>query len=107
MWSEKDLEVKMKLRYYKEVNNPNLDDHIYLYILTSSKKKTNIAKIRTNSHEFHSETRIWTIPKTPWEEMIFGIVMHNTGGELMHNTSGKLKEVAPCCRKPFISFIIA
>ena len=42
MWSEKDLEVKMKLRYYKEVSNPNVDDHIYLYNLTSSKKKTNI-----------------------------------------------------------------
>ena len=26
----------------------------------------NIAKIRTNSHELHSETRRWYIPKIPW-----------------------------------------
>ena len=27
--------------------------------------------IRTNSHELHSETGRWTIPKTPWAERIF------------------------------------
>ena len=30
----------------------------------------NIAKIRTNSHELHSETGCWTVPKTPWVERI-------------------------------------
>ena len=45
-----------KLRSYKEVINPTLEDQNYLYVLTSSKKKINIAKIRTNSHELHSET---------------------------------------------------
>ena len=39
MWCEKDLEVKRKLRYYKEVIKPTLDDQKYLSVLTSSKKK--------------------------------------------------------------------
>ena len=42
-----------------------------LFVLTSSKKKINIAKIRTNSHELHSEIGRWTIPRTPWEERIY------------------------------------
>ena len=41
MWCEKDLEVKIKLRYYKEVINPNLYYQKYLFDLTSSKKKIN------------------------------------------------------------------
>ena len=45
-----------KLRYYKEVINPNLEDHKYLLVVTSSLKKINIDKIRMNSHELHSET---------------------------------------------------
>ena len=45
-------------------------DQTYLSVLTSSKKKNNIAKIRTNSHELHSETGRWTISKTPWVERI-------------------------------------
>ena len=36
---EKDLETKRKLRYYKEVINPTLEDQKYLFVLTSSKKK--------------------------------------------------------------------
>ena len=44
-----------KLRYYKDVVNHNLEDQNYLYVLTSVKKKISIAKIRTNSHELHSE----------------------------------------------------
>ena len=70
MWCEKDLEVKRKLRYYKEVINLTLEDQKYLSVLTSSKKKINIAKIRTNSHELHSETGCWAVPKTPWVERI-------------------------------------
>jgi hypothetical protein len=30
----------------------------------------NIAKIRIDSHEIHSETRRWKIPKTVWDEII-------------------------------------
>ena len=70
MWCEKDLEAKRKLRYYKEVINPTLEDQKYLYVLASSKKKINIAKIRMNSHELHSETGRWAITKTPWVERI-------------------------------------
>ena len=39
MWCEKYLEDKRKLRYYKEVINPTLEDQKYLLVLTSSKKK--------------------------------------------------------------------
>ena len=39
MLCEKDLEDKRKLRYYKEVINPALEDEKYLSVLTSSKKK--------------------------------------------------------------------
>jgi hypothetical protein len=70
LWCDKELEDKIKLRYYKEVVNPNLEDQKYLSVLTSVKKRINIAKIRTNSHELHSETGHWAIPKTPWQERI-------------------------------------
>ena len=71
MWCEKDIEAIRKLRYYKEVINPTLEDQKYLLVLTSSKKKINIAKISwTNSHELHSETGRWTVPKTLWVERI-------------------------------------
>jgi hypothetical protein len=64
------LEGKRKLRYYKEVFNPNLEDKKYLFVLTTIKKKINIAKIRINSKELHSEIGHWTIPKTLWVEII-------------------------------------
>ena len=70
MWCEKDLEAKRKLRYYQEVINPTLKDQKYPSVLTSSKKKTNIANIRTYSHELHSETGRQVVPKTPWVERI-------------------------------------
>ena len=71
MWCEKDLEAKRKLRYYKEVINPTLEDQKSISVLTSSKKKINLAKIRTNSHDqLHSETSRWTVPKTPSVERI-------------------------------------
>ena len=66
----KDLEDKRGLRYYKGVINPTLKDQKYLSVLTSSKKKINISKIRTNSHELHSEMGRWVVPKTPWVERI-------------------------------------
>ena len=66
MWCEKDLAANRKLRYYKEVINPTLEDKKYISVLTSSKNKINIANIRMNSHELHSETGRWTVPKTPW-----------------------------------------
>ena len=59
------MKNKRKLRYYKEVINPTLEDQKYLYVLTNSKKKISIAKIRTNSHGIHNETGRWEVPKTP------------------------------------------
>jgi hypothetical protein len=44
MWCDKELEDKMKLRYYKEVVNPNLEDQKYLSILRSVKKKKTLLK---------------------------------------------------------------
>ena len=70
MRCEKDLEAKRKVRYYKEFINPTLENQKCLSVLTSSKKKTNIAKIRMNSHELHSEKGHWEIPRTPWVERI-------------------------------------
>ena len=54
-----------------EIVNPSLEDQKYLFVLTSSKKKISIAKIRMNSHELHSETCPWEVPKTPWVERIY------------------------------------
>ena len=71
LWREENLAVKRKLRYYKEVINHNLEDQKYLSVVTSSWKKINIANIRTNSYELHSETRCWPIPKTPWAKRVF------------------------------------
>jgi hypothetical protein len=59
------LRISKKLVYYKEVIKPKLRDQNYLSIVASFKKKINIAKIRTNVHELHSETGRWTRPKTP------------------------------------------
>jgi hypothetical protein len=70
MWCDKELEEKRKLRYYKDVINPNLEDQNYLSVFPSVKKKISIVKIRTNSHELHSETGRWSIPKTPWDERV-------------------------------------
>ena len=74
LWCEENLAVKRKLRYYKEVINPNLEDQKYLSVVTSSQKKINIAKIRTKSHELHIETEYWSIPKNLWEERVFHYV---------------------------------
>ena len=38
MWCDKELEKKRKLRYYKDVINPNLEQN-YLSIMTSVKQK--------------------------------------------------------------------
>jgi len=54
---DKELEGIRKLRYYKEVIKPTLDNENYLFVLTSTKKKMNITRIRTNSHDLQSETR--------------------------------------------------
>ena len=43
---------------------------MYLSVVTSSRKKINITKIRTNSHELHSEIGHWSIPKTPRVERV-------------------------------------
>ena len=39
MWCDKELEEKIKLRYYKDVINPNLEYQNYLSVLPSVKKK--------------------------------------------------------------------
>ena len=39
MWCAKELEEKMKLRYYNDVINHNLEDQNYLSVLPSVKKK--------------------------------------------------------------------
>ena len=70
LWEDQELEGKRKLRYYKEVINRTLDNLNYISVLSSNKKKMNIDKIRTNSHELRSETRRWSIPKTPWNNRI-------------------------------------
>jgi len=58
----------MKLSYYKEVINLTLANQIHHYVFNNNNKKMNIVKIITNSHELPSETRSWSIPKTPWDE---------------------------------------
>jgi hypothetical protein len=68
MWCDKELEEKIKLRYYKDVINPNLEDQNYISISPSVKKKMNISKKRKNSHELHSETGRLSIPKISWDE---------------------------------------
>jgi hypothetical protein len=45
MLCDKELEEKIKLRYYKDVINPNLEDQNYLSFLPSVNKKISI-----NSH---------------------------------------------------------
>ena len=39
LWKDQELEGKRKLRYYKEVINPTLDNHNYLFVLSINKKK--------------------------------------------------------------------
>jgi hypothetical protein len=63
--------------YYKDVNNPTLEDKKYLSIISSFKKKINISKPRTNSHELLSKIRVWTRPKTPWDERICKVCNSN------------------------------
>jgi hypothetical protein len=70
MWCDKELEEKRKLRYYKYVINPNLEYQNYLFVFPSVKKKISIVKIRINSHELHSETGHWSIPKMPRDERV-------------------------------------
>ena len=55
MWCNKELEGKRKLRYYKDVINPNLEDQNYLSVWPSVKKKLNIAKIRQEKESLRSE----------------------------------------------------
>jgi hypothetical protein len=74
MWCDKELEEKRKLRYYKDVINPNLEDQNYLSSLPSVKKKISIAKIRTKKlgvgQILHSENELWSNPKRPWDERV-------------------------------------
>ena len=38
-WEDQELEDKRKLRYYKEVINPTLDNQNYFSVLSKNKKK--------------------------------------------------------------------
>ena len=62
-----------KIKILSQGLNPNLEYYKYLSMVTTSWKKINIAKIRMKSHELHSETWLWFIPKTPWEEKVFHV----------------------------------
>ena len=97
MWCEKDLAAKRKLSYYKKVNNPTLKDQKYLSILTSSKRKINIAKIRTNSHELHSEIGHWAVPKMPWMERICHICENRNIEDENHFTVPKTPWMERIC----------
>jgi hypothetical protein len=44
MWCDKELEDKSKLRYYKEVVNPNLEDQKYLSFLELQRRKSTLLK---------------------------------------------------------------
>ena len=59
--------------YYKDIINPKLEDKKYLSNVARFEKKIIIAKIRTNSHDTHTEIGKWTRPKTPWEGRIFKV----------------------------------
>jgi hypothetical protein len=63
MWSHTETENKIKLNYYKEIINPELKHQNYPSIVFNSRMKIYIAKIKTNSHQRHSDTRNWTRPK--------------------------------------------
>jgi len=65
MWDVKKMEDKRKLRYYKEVINPTIDNHNYLSMLTSTKSKMNIGRIRTKYRELQSDTKQFSTPNTP------------------------------------------
>ena len=56
LWCDKELLYTRKLKYYKKVINPNLEDQKFLCVLTSIKKKITIVKIRTKFHKILSET---------------------------------------------------
>ena len=70
VWCEKNLGVKRKLRYYKKLINSNLGDEKYLSVVTSSRKKINITKVKTNSHKLHNKTGHLFMTKTLWEERV-------------------------------------
>ena len=65
MWDVKKMEDKRKLRYYKEVINPIVDNQNYLSMLTSTKSKMNIARIRNKSRELQSDSKRSSTHKTP------------------------------------------
>ena len=67
----KSWKEKRKVKYYKEVINPHLENQNYLYVLTSVKMKMNISNIITNSHELHGEIRHWWVLKIPWDLRVY------------------------------------
>ena len=63
LWSDKVLEGERKLIYDREVINPMVANQNYLYVLTNAKKRRNMKRIRTNSHELRSELGIGLFPR--------------------------------------------
>jgi hypothetical protein len=44
LWCNREIEDKRKLRYYKEVINPYLENQKYLFVLITERKKTTLLK---------------------------------------------------------------
>jgi len=65
LWDDKELEKQNKLIFYKEVINPTLANQNYLSILTSAKKKINIAKIRIIFMSFEVKPNVGLFLKLP------------------------------------------
>jgi hypothetical protein len=64
MQTIKEIDNDKKLNYYEEIINFNLEEQNYLFIVVSSKRKINIVKMKTNSHELHFKIGFWTRSKT-------------------------------------------
>lgn len=69
-WNDDNIKDKRKLSYYKNIINPKLEHPSYPHKIINFKKKLVVAKLRTNSHELHSEIVRCTIPKTPRDKRI-------------------------------------
>jgi hypothetical protein len=62
MWRDA-TENKRKLNYCKEIISTKLEDHNYIFNVVNTIRKINIANIRTNYNELHSEIGHWIRPK--------------------------------------------
>eukprot|EP01018_Ginkgo_biloba_P021498 Gb_37378 [translate_table: standard] len=58
----------MGAQYYNKVNNEELEPLYYPDKVSSWKRKRNICRIGTNSHDLQSETDRWMNPPIPWKK---------------------------------------